>query len=226
MQEGDCIFVRKAACIVAQFFDASFCQVFFIPDEFTCGTLKTKSTPIIKTGKKYDPVITISKNERLESFFHSMSSYFGASIHPDQSLLELKFRELILTIADNPHNDELLSYICSLLQEPQSVPLQRVMDDNYCFNLKLEKYAEISNRSLSAFKRDFQKYFGNTPGKWLPEKRLNHAMHLLSNRDKMVSEATFDRGFENTSHFSRSFKERFRLSSVAIKQHHTVPTFM
>jgi AraC family transcriptional regulator, exoenzyme S synthesis regulatory protein ExsA len=75
----------------------------------------------------------------------------------------------------------------------------------------------LSNRSLSAFKREFQKQFNTTPGKWLLEKRLNHAMNLLSNMAKTVGEAAFESGFENSSHFSRSFKERFGISSTAVK---------
>jgi len=221
--KGACVFVRKGACIVEQFFDASFCLIlFFIPDEFICETLKTKSSPITRPKKKYEPVITVAKNEKLESFFNSMLSYFDGAIEPDKSLLQLKFRELILTMADNPHNTELLSYFCSLLQEPMSVSLQRIMNDNYCFNLKLKEYARLSNRSLSAFKREFQKIFGNTPGKWLLEKRLTHAMHLLSNMNKTVSDAAFESGFENTSHFSRSFKRHFGMSPTTIKQKNTV----
>ncbi len=188
LQEGDCVFVKKGACIVEQFFDATFCLViFFIPDQFICGTLQTKSNPITKTGKKYDPVIPINKTERLESFFSSMFVYFNGAQEPDPTLLELKFRELILTMADNPQNKELLSYFCSLLQEPQTASLQRVMEDNHCFNLKLEE-------------------------------RLHHAMHLLKHLDKTVSEAAFESGFENSSHFSRSFKERFGVTPAAMRQ--------
>ena len=150
-----------------------------------------------------------------------MSSFFAGAREPDTSLLELKFRELVLTIADNPRNAELVTYFCSLRSEPQSVSLRRVMETNYCFNLKLEQYAELSSRSLSAFKRDFQKQFNTTPGKWLLEKRLNHARHLLSNMDKTVGEAAFESGFESPSHFSRSFKERFGISPAAVKQTHT-----
>ena len=159
----------------------------------------------------------LNTSETLNSFFVSMFAYFSQTREPDQSLLELKFRELILTLADNPQNAELLSYFCSLMQEPQSVSLQRVMDDNFCFNLKLEQYAALSNRSLSAFKRDFQKQFNSTPGKWLLEKRLSHAMHLLCNMKRTVSEAAFESGFENPSHFSRSFKERFGTPPAAVK---------
>lgn len=219
LYKGSCVFVRKGACIVEQFFEVTFCLfLFFIPDEFICEVLKSKATPIHKPGKKYDPIITIDNNESVQSFFQSMVPYFNAARVPDQSLLELKFKELILTLADNPVNSELLSYFSSLLQEPQAVSIQRVMEDNFCFNLKLEEFARLTNRSLSAFKRDFQKIFNTTPGKWLIEKRLNHALHLLTNLGKTVAEASFESGFENPSHFSRSFRQYFGYSPANVKQ--------
>jgi AraC-like DNA-binding protein len=217
--EGNCVLIRKGAAILEQFFDISFCVVlFFIPDAFICDTLKNRSLPIAATNQKYSPVIALNSTEILKSFFVSMYAYFSSTSEPDKTLLELKFRELILNIVDNPKNIEAISYFCSLMKEPQSVSLERVMNDNYCFNLKLEQYAILSNRSLSGFKRDFQKQFGSTPGKWLQEKRLQHAKFLLSNREKTVSEAAFESGFENPSHFSRTFKERFGISPTSVKQ--------
>jgi transcriptional regulator GlxA family with amidase domain len=147
-----------------------------------------------------------------------MMPYFEATKKPDQSLLELKFRELILTIADNPLNSELLSYFSSLLKEPQVVSLKKVMEDNLCFNLKLEEYARLSSRSLSAFKRDFLRLYNTSPGKWLMEKRLDYSLHLLTNMHKTVAEAAFESGFENASHFSRAFRQRFGSPPASIKQ--------
>jgi len=217
--KGSCVFVRKGAFILEQILDTGFCVVlFFIPDEFICDTLKPKSKPLGKYGEKYNPVMVLNTSETLASFFLSISSYFGETREPDPSLLELKFKELILTIADNPHNTELLSYFCSLLHEPESNTLQRVMEENYCFNLKMEQYAMLSNRSLSAFKRDFQALYGTTPGKWLLEKRLKHALHLLTHLNKTISEAAFESGFENPSHFSRSFKQNFGMPPSAKKK--------
>lgn len=95
--------------------------------------------------------------------------------------------------------------------------LQRIMDENYCFNLNMSAYASLCNCSLSTFKRDFEKISNTTPGKWLTERRLEHAMHLLSNMHKTVSEAAFESGFENLSHFSRASKERFGISPAAVK---------
>jgi len=217
-QKGKCVFVQKGASIIEQFFDVGFCLVlFFIPDEFICDTLKTKSKPLSSTVKAYGPVMQLETSESLAAFFLSMSAYFAGTQEPDQRLLELKFRELILTIADDPHNKELLSFFCSLLHDPQSVSLQRIMEDNYCFNLKLEQYAALCNRSLSAFKRDFQKQYNTTPGKWLLEKKLQHAMQLLTHKGKTVSEAAFESGFDNTSYFSRAFRTRFGMPPSFIK---------
>ena len=219
ISEGNCVLVRKGACILEQFFDIGFCVVmFFIPDEFICETLQKRSAPITHTNKTYEPVIRLAATETLTSFFSSMYAYFSSTTEPDKSLLELKFRELILNIADNRDNGEALSYFCSLMSEPQSVSLERVMNDNYCFNLKLEQYATLSNRSLSAFKRDFQKQFNITPGKWLLQKRLQKAHLLLRHQGKTVSEAAFESGFENLSHFSRCFKEQFGIPPLAARQ--------
>ena len=219
LREGSCVFVRKGAAIVEQFFDTEFCFfLFFIPDEFIYDVLKSKSKPIYKSAKTFDPVISIENSTAVHAYFQSMLPYFDDERQHDQSLLELKFRELILIMADNPANNELLSYFCSLLKEPQHVSLQRVMEENFSFNLKMEEFAKLSSKSLSAFKRDFIKIYDTSPGKWLLEKRLNHSFHLLSNLGKTVSEASFESGFESPSHFSRAFRQRFGFSPASLKQ--------
>src|SRR5688572_13150510 len=219
LKKGSCVFVQKGASIIEQFFDIGFCLVcFFIPDQFICETLKSRSEPIRKLDTAYGTVMHLNTTVTLEAFFQSMSSYFANTKAPDKGLLELKFRELILTLADDPHNAELLSYFCSLMNEPQSVSLQRIMEDNYCFNLTLDQYAELCNRSLSAFKRDFQKIMHTTPGKWLLAKRLSHALHLLENKEKNVNEIAFESGFENASHFTRAFKARYQVTPSAFRK--------
>lgn len=147
-----------------------------------------------------------------------MMFYFKSDKTPDPALLELKFRELVLTIADNPANKELRSYFSFLMQHPHAVSLQKIMEENFSFNLQLEEFARLSNRSLSAFKRDFQKQFNTTPGKWLIQKRLAHAKHLLSHSGKTVNEASFESGFESAAHFSRTFRKHFGVMPSAIKQ--------
>jgi AraC family transcriptional regulator, exoenzyme S synthesis regulatory protein ExsA len=216
--KDSCVFVRKGGFILEQFMDTGFCvMLFFIPDEFICETLQTKARLLVQYDQQFEPLMLLESNEMLKGFFISMSTYFSETKEPDPTLLELKFKELVLNIAGNPANQALLAYFCSLMHEPQTAVLRRVMEDNFCFNLKLEVYAELSNRSLSAFKRDFTKLFGCPPGKWLLEKRLVHALHLMRNRNRTVSEAAFESGFESPSHFSRAFKGRFGRSPTELR---------
>jgi AraC family transcriptional regulator, exoenzyme S synthesis regulatory protein ExsA len=218
LREGDCVFVRKGACIVEQFFESEFCfLLFFIPDEFICEVLKKKSTPIQKSEEKYDAVIKIDNNTGVKVFFQSMMTYFDANTEPDQSLLELKFHELILTIATNPKNGSLISYFSTLIREPRSISLQMVMEENFRFNLKLEEFARLCSRSLSSFKRDFTRHYNTSPSKWLLEKRLNYAKFILVNMGKTVAEAAFESGFESASHFSYAFRQRFGASPLSMR---------
>jgi AraC-like DNA-binding protein len=223
LKEGSCVFVRKGASIVEQFLESKSCFfLFFTPDEFICDVLKSKSKPIQQSKKNYESIIEIENSVAVHNFFQSMTPYFDQNPPPDRALLELKFRELILTLADNPTNAELLTYFCSLMQEPKSVSLKRVMEENFSFNLKLEEFARLSSRSLSTFKRDFEKLYQVSPGKWLMEKRLTHAFHLLSNMGRTVGEAAFESGFESQAHFSRAFRQRFGASPVSLKKQITV----
>jgi len=218
LKQGSCVLVRKGASIVEQFFDVKFCLIlFFIPDEFIYEVLKSRRTPISRPLNKFDPVIPIHNSAVITTFFQSMLPHFDSKRQPDPSLLELKFRELVLTLAENPENTELLSYFASLMNEPQHISLQRVMEDNFCFNLRLDEFARLCSRSLSAFKRDFYRLYNTTPGKWLMEKRLNHSLHLLTNMGRTVSETAFECGFESASHFSRAFRQRFGMSPASIR---------
>jgi AraC family transcriptional regulator, exoenzyme S synthesis regulatory protein ExsA len=219
LHEGSCVFVRKGACIVEQFFDVTVCLVmFFVPDDFICEVLKSKKSPVHSTPGAYLPLLPVVNSPELKGFYQSMMPYFESPRDPDQSLLHLKFRELILTIADDVANAGVLSYFCSLLKAPQEVSLQQVMEENFCYNLSLAEFARLSARSLSAFKRDFIKLYNSAPGKWLMEKRLTHALHLLTNLSRTVGETAFESGFESASHFSRAFRARFGQSPAALRQ--------
>lgn len=219
LKQGSFVLIRKGAYLVEQFFDAEFFLIlFFVTDEFICNVLKTRSVPLGKEGREqFDPIMPLAVSPAIEGFYELMLHYFNEDHQPDRSLLELKFRELVLLIAENKANEQAISFFCSLVRAPQTVSLQRIMEENFSYNLKLEEFARLSSRSLSAFKRDFQKHFQTTPGKWLMEKRLQFAFHLLTNEGKTVSEAAFDSGFENTSHFSRSFRSRFGYPPAQVK---------
>ncbi|WP_165759116.1 helix-turn-helix domain-containing protein [Niastella yeongjuensis] len=85
------------------------------------------------------------------------------------------------------------------------------MERNFRFNIPISKFAELSGRSLSTFQRDFKKEFGMTANTWLRKRRLQAASQLLK-ENKKPSDIYLSLGFEDLSHFSRSYKQEFNVS--------------
>ena len=190
--------------------------VFHIPDEFLIqfanefmDDLSIGNLPELTT----DMLIQIDLNDVTRTYFFSMIPYFSQIRPPSEKLLELKFKELLLNVLSNPSNKQLLAYILHL-NDNIKTPIWQVMEKNYTYNLTLKEYARISSRSLATFKREFFEYYHTTPGKWLTAQRLKHARLLLSTTKQSISEIAFNSGFENVSHFSRVFKEKFSLSPL------------
>ena len=86
------------------------------------------------------------------------------------------------------------------------------------YNMKLEEFAYLSGRSLSAFKSDFIDTFHCPPGKWLLKRRMEHAKYLLQIWDKNINELAFETGFENASHFIKIFKQTYGITPLQFKK--------
>lgn len=163
-----------------------------------------------------DMLIEIHANETTQAFFYSILPYFTQQLPAPEGLLELKFKELLFNIFLDPSNKQVLAHANSLMNVSKT-PIWQVMEKNYMFNLTVEQFAQMANRSVSAFKKEFQEYYHTTPGKWLLQKRLELAKSLLEADKKNISDVAFSSGFENLSHFSRVFKEKYGVSPVKYK---------
>ena len=208
MTKGSIAFIKKGACIVEQFFDEVFCiVVFIIPDSFIISFLDDYMPGEKPAGPSEQLIIPVYDDMRVQTFYQSIIPYFATTNEVPEALLELKFKELLLSILHNPENEELRNYFLSIRSQ-QGSALKEIMESNYAYNLSLEAFARLTHRSVSSFKRDFQALYRTTPGKWLMEKKLERAKKLLLSDDRAVAHIAFESGFENTAHFSRIFKQK------------------
>jgi AraC family transcriptional regulator, exoenzyme S synthesis regulatory protein ExsA len=215
VNDGDIIFVKKGANLKHQFFDDDFCAVFlFIPDDFIKEFLK-KNQAFLDTPQKdlsgQDSVIRVDNDELLKSYYQSVRSYLSLSELPNKQLMLLKFEELLLSLFANKKHQHLTDYFISLCQS-QKYHLNRVMEENFAYNLKIENYAQLCHMSLSNFKRFFKQTYNTTPAAWLQLRKLDLARHLLLTAELPVNQISFDCGFEDASHFIRVFKQRYLLT--------------
>jgi AraC-like DNA-binding protein len=101
---------------------------------------------------------------------------------------------------------------------PGKINLEEFMNRNFKFNVSLQRFAYLTGRSLSAFKRDFKAIFNQTPNRWLVQKRLQEAHFLIEKKDIKPSEIYLDLGFEALSHFSFAFKKLFGLTPTELAE--------
>ncbi|MBB6126430.1 helix-turn-helix domain-containing protein [Mucilaginibacter lappiensis] len=163
----------------------------------------------IERGKKYTgaPNILIPGNDFLHAFFQSVIPYVR---HSEEKITNavgmLKVKEAVLLLL---HIMPALKDFLFDFSEPYKIDIEKFMLNNFHFNIPIEKFAQLTGRSLAGFKRDFQKVFGMAPRHWLQEKRLSEARHLIETKNKKPSAIYLDLGFETLSHFSHSFKKKF-----------------
>ena len=221
MDAGKCIYSKKGGWLSQKETGEDWSVIiFFLPDNYM-RQFFNEYRPLFPLGdirkKVSGQMINLEVNEITRSLFHSMVPYFTQSPPPPETLLELKFRELLVNLLINPENREFLSRV-SMIADAQEQSLATVMDANFTYNISLEEFAKLSHLSLASFKREFKKTFRTTPGKWLVEKRLDYANRLIVTSSKRINDIAFESGFENNAHFSRVFREKFGSSPLQYRR--------
>jgi len=163
----------------------------------------------IGAGPKYlgPPNILVPSDEFLQGYFQSVVPYARRTspmLTEEMGVLKIKEGVKLLFHALPGLRSFLFDFA-----EPHKIDLEKFMLSNYHFNVPVEKFAQLTGRSLAGFKRDFQKVFDLPPRHWLQDKRLTEAKHLIEQKQQKPSAIYLDLGFESLAHFSTSFKKKF-----------------
>ncbi len=151
-------------------------------------------------------VLKLEPNVLLENFVQSLVPYLDRRETEYLDFLALKNKEIILILLKT--NSDLRSILFDF-NDPGKIDLEDFMNNNFHFNVSLERFAYLSGRSLTSFKQDFNKIFQMSPGRWLLNKRLQEAYYLIKNKKRKPTDIYLEVGFEDLSHFSFAFKKLF-----------------
>ncbi|WP_310588388.1 AraC family transcriptional regulator [Dyadobacter sp. CY326] len=131
----------------------------------------------------------------------------------DEAFEDLKYEELLIILLKTQPE---LAAVLFEFKRPGKIDLEEFMNSNYKFNVNIERFAYLTGRSISAFKRDFAVAFHETSGHWLVKRRLQEAHFLISQENKKPSDVYLDLGFEDLSHFSFAFKKQFGIAPTQV----------
>ncbi|WP_427872459.1 helix-turn-helix domain-containing protein [Flavobacterium sp. MMS24-S5] len=161
-------------------------------------------------------VYAFDYDDFLKRFVESLADISNLSKAVQSKLLEVKFEEIMLYLTDKYGTDFLYSLITN--SDDAAQKFIRTIENSHLSKLTLKELAFLCNMSVSTFKREFEKYYSESPIKWFQNKRLEHAHYLLS-QEKSPSEVFFEAGYENLSSFSQAYKIKY---GVTPKHHKTI----
>jgi AraC family transcriptional regulator, exoenzyme S synthesis regulatory protein ExsA len=164
-----------------------------------------------------DPALKMERNELLDSFVSSMIPYFDNPQLAKDELLLLKLKELIYILSDFGNNP-VVNQIIGTLYSPEEITFDEIISANLFNNLSIGELAHLTARSESTFKRDFKKWYSESPAKYFKTRRLEKSADLLKNSQTPVSAIAWECGFENPAHFSASFHDFFGSSPKAYRE--------
>lgn len=220
ISSGHAFFARKGAYLFSENLGEGqefHSLIFFIDDLFLGDFLKLHPhLGAEKENPNNTPVVQIPFTPLLKNTAASFLPYFLHDSRRKNEILRLKLQELVLNLIEADQAGAFLSFLKQAWSDRQQ-SLVRVMEKYYTKQVTVKELAQLSGRSLSTFKREFQTTFGTTPKKWMNQRRLDQARILLMGRAHNVTEACFEVGFENVSHFSQLFKKKYGYSPGTLK---------
>lgn len=187
-------------------------KVFVFFDEAFLKRFQERYKPQITKFKSSETLIHIKKNNLLPNYIQSLLPHYNR-LKIAEPFTDVKREELLLMLLQSQPE---LSGLLFDYGIPQKINIEEFMNRNFKFNVSLERFAYLTGRSLSAFKRDFKETFGETPGRWLVQKRLQEAHFLIKKNKQKPSDIYLDLGFETLQHFSFAFKKQFGLTPTEL----------
>ncbi|MGH1336576.1 MAG: helix-turn-helix domain-containing protein [Aureispira sp.] len=152
----------------------------------------------------------------IRKYIESILFYFENPNLVNEDILILKLKEIILLLKQTK-NAPAIHNILSNLFTPSSYLFREVIEAHYFSNISLEELAQLTNQSLSTFKRAFKKLYKTSPATYLRDKKLEKAVELLETTNWRATDIAYDCGFGDVSHFSKTFKNKYGVSPTAYK---------
>jgi AraC-like DNA-binding protein len=150
--------------------------------------------------------VSFKKDAFAANFITSLNLLLADAKSLSIEMKTLKFEELMLHLLEK-YPAVILSFEASGNRDLNDMEIKRAVESNITNNITIEELAFLCNTSLSSFKRRFEKLYGTSPSKWMLQKRIEFAKHLLQHHGEKPGEVYHKVGYENHSSFSHSFKQ-------------------
>lgn len=166
---------------------------------------------IFRQPKIVDQNIDLSKINNdflIQKYIESLLFYFDNPTLINEDLLVIKLKEIILLLCQTK-NAPVIQQILSQLFSPTSFTFKQIIESNFYQHVTVEELSQLTNLSLSSFKREFKKNYNDSPAKYIRNKKLEKASELLLISDERITDIAYDCGFNDLANFSKIFHDKY-----------------
>ena len=206
---GNCLMSEKTATK-----DADYHSILIFFDNNLLSDFYTRHSSLLGKQAKQPgnhPFLLFEKDEFLVNFTRSLDCMLTGDKPIYPQLQKVKLEELFLYLAI--HYPEQIQQIRNMSYETNDdLIVRQAVTSHINSNITVEELAFLCNMSLSSFKRKFASIYGNSPNRWLLEKRMERAAKMLRQDNRKASEIYYELGYENLSSFIQSFKQIYGLT--------------
>jgi AraC family transcriptional regulator, exoenzyme S synthesis regulatory protein ExsA len=172
--------------------------------------LRTQEKPSLRSFSR------VGSRQLVDHFMQGIDLYFHNPSLVREELLVLKLKEIILLLHQGEEEASIREIMASLFS-PQTYSIRQIVEAHLYTDISVEELATLSNMSVSTFKREFSKGFADTPASYLKNRKLEKARELLSLSDKRVTDIALEVGFNEISHFSKAFTQKYGFSPSELR---------
>jgi len=166
-----------------------------------------------------EQLIHTHHNSETEALLNRIVNIYSEN-HPDRNfLIDLAVSELTVRLLRQQTRDFMLNF-CQ--EEPDNNGLNAVLNyitKHLSDNINIDHLCKIACMSRTKFFNQFKLHLGCSPIAFQHQMRLKKA-GLFIKQGKQITQVCFELGFNNASHFCRSFKLFYGMSPRAYKTRH------
>ncbi len=155
--------------------------------------------------------VEVEVSELIKQFFNSVIYYFDHRELLTEDILILKLKEIILLLLQTENAPQVLE-IMNNLYSKKTFDFKEIINAHICSSVSYEELAQLTNHSLSSFKKEFKRIYNDTPNSYIIAKRIEKVAELLPISDDTLSAIAYDCEFKTLAHMSRVFKTKYGVS--------------
>lgn len=156
-------------------------------------------------------------DDSIQAFFEGLQSYDEALMTTIPRMRLFKLNELLYLLTTTSQGKAFLLHLLSKADNAE-YRFREVIRNSVFSDEPLRAIAQRTGRSMTAFKNEFMRLYGDTPHRWMVRQRIQRARLLVVTTGKSISEIGYECGFNNISHFIKLFKREFQITPLSMRQ--------